>query len=73
MESEDGKAVAREAHKLKGELGIFGAEACVRAVCRLEELAESGDFITARRVYMDLESGLEKLLPQLMARQTAVA
>ena len=73
FESGDGEALARAAHKLKGELGIFGAETCVRASRRLEELAASGDFTTARRVFEDLEIGLDQLLDVLAEQQAAVA
>ncbi|MBI1764109.1 MAG: response regulator [Acidobacteria bacterium] len=70
----DRAGLARAAHALKGAAGNFGAQATVAAVCRLEELAQTGNFDGADLACQALEAELNRLnaaLGALMALSTA--
>ena len=57
----DTKALAGEAHSLKGSVGFFGRESASRTVLTLETQAKDGDLTAARRTYVVLRGELESL------------
>jgi two-component system, sensor histidine kinase and response regulator len=62
---DDSKLVERAAHKLKGSLGIFGAQQAFEAALRLETVAAAGDLTRAEENLSVLEVALKRLSPAL--------
>jgi CheY-like chemotaxis protein/HPt (histidine-containing phosphotransfer) domain-containing protein len=54
------------AHTLKGAIRLFGASAAVAAAQRLETLWQHESFSGAQEAYAVLESGLQRLCPELL-------
>ena len=66
----DAVGLTRAAHKLKGAVGNFGANAATASAQRLELLGEAGDLESAQRDLRGLESeigGLQRALERLVA------
>ena len=58
-------AILRDAHSLKGAVGIFGAFAATDAALRLEAMAHAGDLTGAPEAYTALEKEISRLKPAL--------
>ena len=55
VEAENAPELALAAHKIKGSVGVFGADAAVEAALRLEEAGKQSDFSEAVELYRRLE------------------
>jgi two-component system sensor histidine kinase/response regulator len=69
----DADAVAAEAHKLKGAIGLFEARTGVAAARQLEEVGRRGDLLQAPRILGELEQELHRLVSELTAFQATGA
>jgi len=61
----DGAAVERAAHKLKVQVGSFGAQSAYQTVVKLEELARAGDLFGMKEACSELEEAIERLQGEL--------
>src|SRR5262249_16829584 len=61
----DATAVARAAHRLKGELGTLAAGAATAAALRIELAGRAGALEGARTALADLEDAIRSLEPEL--------
>jgi HPt (histidine-containing phosphotransfer) domain-containing protein len=59
--TDDGQALMRAAHSLKGVAGTFAAKATYEAAQRLETMGENGDLLAARDAYTALETEMSRL------------
>jgi two-component system sensor histidine kinase/response regulator len=59
--AQDGPALHRAAHTVKGVVGMFCAAPAGAAARRLEILAEAGDFTQVPQARAELETELERL------------
>ena len=57
--------IGRAAHKLKGAMANFSADAAVAAALRLEKMGRSGDLDASDEALKDLESEVERLVDAL--------
>jgi CheY-like chemotaxis protein/HPt (histidine-containing phosphotransfer) domain-containing protein len=64
---QDGPALWRLAHALKGAIGVFGAEVTRQAALRLETAAQAGQLSEAEQACIALEEALARLQPELAA------
>lgn len=62
MQAEDGRALSRAAHSIKGVVSVFGAEAIVSRARRVEELGNQGDVAEGKRIAEELLTDCEALL-----------
>jgi two-component system sensor histidine kinase/response regulator len=72
---QDGKALERAAHKLRGSVSNFGATKAVEGARRLEVMGRQDDFTHSRRVEAELEKDLVNLhqaLAELLLRGGAL-
>jgi len=65
LHEDDGKALCRAAHTLKGSLGSVGATSAWEATQELEHRGASGDVVHARAAYRNLEQEIAKVLAVL--------
>jgi signal transduction histidine kinase/DNA-binding response OmpR family regulator len=63
----DAAALARGAHRIKGELGVLAARAAFEAALRLEKMGRQGSVDEAALALASLERELERLEPELAA------
>ena len=59
IEANDGAALQRSAHSLKGSVANFGAEEAVDAAFRLEKMGADGKLDGAMAVFAELENELQ--------------
>jgi CheY-like chemotaxis protein len=64
---DDGRAVQRVAHTLKGAVGSFGARVAFAAAQRLETMGREGNLTAAEGAYVALEESIACLKPALAA------
>jgi CheY-like chemotaxis protein len=67
IDNRNNEALERAAHKMKGSVSNFGARAAVESALHLETMGREGDLSQAEAAYADLEAGLERLKPALVA------
>jgi signal transduction histidine kinase/CheY-like chemotaxis protein/HPt (histidine-containing phosphotransfer) domain-containing protein len=63
----DGKALHRAAHTLKGAVNMFGAQTAWDEAQRLEQLGREGHFAQATEALADLEQQIERVVQELSA------
>jgi len=68
--SHDGPALNRAAHRLKGSVSVFGAEAAAGAALRLETMAREGTMGDIRGAQAELEKEIARLEPALVQFRT---
>jgi PAS domain S-box-containing protein len=61
LDRQDGPGLERAAHKLKGSIGNFGADAAVEAARRLEIMGRSVNFTHCQEAWADLEREMDRL------------
>ena len=71
--SHDPRALERAAHKLKGSVGNFCAQATFEAALRLEMMGHDGDLTSAAEALRVLEEEIERLRPALEGLTKEVA
>ena len=65
IDKNDGSALQRAAHSLKGSVANFGAEETVAAAYQLEQLGVNGQLDDAKDVFVVLEQELHKVFESL--------
>ncbi len=65
MKSGDAEALNRAAHRLKGSVSVFGAEAMAEAAFALEQAGRSGDVAATGQRFCELEQEIARLHPAL--------
>ena len=66
IEAQDANGLERASHSLKGSVANFGAEPTYKAALVLEQIGRSQDLTNVRAAYLELESSLAKLEPELL-------
>jgi PAS domain S-box-containing protein len=64
----DGRALAQEAHKLKGSVGYFGCGELQDQARRLEMMGREGDLSKASELYKEIKDEIERLQPAFESR-----
>jgi HPt (histidine-containing phosphotransfer) domain-containing protein len=65
IEQNDGNALARSAHTLRGSGGFFLTETARNTLTDLELIGRSGDLNSTPALLVDFESEMERLRPEL--------
>jgi HPt (histidine-containing phosphotransfer) domain-containing protein len=63
---EDGRALERSAHTLRGGVANFAATSAYAAATRLESIGQAGDWMAAAAAQAQLETEMEKLVDVLV-------
>jgi HPt (histidine-containing phosphotransfer) domain-containing protein len=73
VDANDGTALSRAAHTLRGSLVSFAAGDAVRAAQALETAGRDGQLSGARADLASLEAAMARLMPDLRALRSASA
>lgn len=73
VDANDGPALSRAAHTLRGSLISFAAGDAVQAAQALETAGREGDLSQARTSFAALEAAMARLMPDLRALRSASA
>jgi two-component system sensor histidine kinase/response regulator len=65
LNADDGNAVYRAAHTLKGSVGNFQAQEIVAHLQRLEARAREGDMATCNRIFDQIQAEMDRLIASL--------
>jgi HPt (histidine-containing phosphotransfer) domain-containing protein len=67
IQKEDHSSLERAAHTLKGRLAFFGIQKVREKASMLEMLGRAGDLSRAQQVLADVETEMERVLPEVEA------
>ena len=65
IEEQNSDLLEREAHSIKGAVGVFFAGQATETAFRLEKIGNSGELSMAEEAYRELEREIERLKPEL--------
>ena len=70
VRTENASELNRTAHRLKGSVSVFGADATAEAALALEGMGRSGDLTNAKQGVWELEQEIGRLQPELLEFRT---